>query len=316
MIITWNSSIMKLSNRNGVLFMNNYIDLHMHSLYSDDGEFTPTSLVEQCHKKGIRIMAIADHNSVKAIDVAKAKAKELNIVYIPSIEIDCTYHGINLHVLGYNINYQHPDFVQLEENVLQQELLASNQKIELTNALGFSLTKEDLHAISPNGVLTGEMFAEALLAKEEYNEHPLLVPYRKGGSRSDNPFVNFFWDYYAQGKPCYVEIVFPTLEEIITLIKKHGGVSVLAHPGNNLKGQFEILDDMVLLGIQGVEAFSNYHTPETVDYFYKKALELDILYTCGSDYHGKTKPAIALGECRCTINEYDIEEQLIKYKII
>ena len=29
-----------------------YIDLHMHSLYSDDGEFTPTQLVEMCHEAG------------------------------------------------------------------------------------------------------------------------------------------------------------------------------------------------------------------------------------------------------------------------
>ena len=40
--------------------MEKYIDLHMHSKYSDDGEFTPTQLVEQCHKAGIKVMAIAD----------------------------------------------------------------------------------------------------------------------------------------------------------------------------------------------------------------------------------------------------------------
>ena len=54
-----------------------YIDLHMHSLYSDDGEFTPTQLVEMCHEAGVKIMAIADHNWVKAIDEAKKKAEEV-----------------------------------------------------------------------------------------------------------------------------------------------------------------------------------------------------------------------------------------------
>ena len=62
--------------------MEKYIDLHMHSKYSDDGEFTPTQLVEQCHKAGIKVMAIADHNSVKAIDEAKEAAAKLNIKYI------------------------------------------------------------------------------------------------------------------------------------------------------------------------------------------------------------------------------------------
>mgnify|MGYP000066403328 CR=1 FL=1 len=97
-----------------------YIDLHMHSLYSDDGEFTPTQLVEMCHEAGVKIMAIADHNWVKAIYEAKKKAEELKIKYIPAIEIDCTYKGINLHVLGYGIDYTNPAFNQLGEDILKQ----------------------------------------------------------------------------------------------------------------------------------------------------------------------------------------------------
>lgn len=42
------------------------IDLHMHSFYSDDGEYTPTQLVDMCHESGIQIMAIAHHNWIKA----------------------------------------------------------------------------------------------------------------------------------------------------------------------------------------------------------------------------------------------------------
>ena len=99
--------------------MEKYIDLHIHSKYSDDGEFTPIQLVEQCYKAGIKIMSIADRNSVKAIDEAKEAAAKLNIKYIPGIEIDCTYNGINLHILGYGIDYSHDDFVILEKNILQ-----------------------------------------------------------------------------------------------------------------------------------------------------------------------------------------------------
>ena len=102
----------------------------------------------------------------------------------------------------------------------------------------------------------------------------------------------------------------------IEIINKHGGVAVLAHPGNNLKGKFEVFDEMVKVGIQGVEAFSNYHTKETCEYFYNKGKEHNLLITCGSDYHGKTKPAIELGETRCFINEHDIEAQLKEYKLI
>lgn len=296
--------------------MEKYIDLHMHSKYSDDGEFTPAQLVEQCHQAGIRIMAIADHNSVKAIDEAKAAAVKLGIQYIPGVEIDCTYNGINLHVLGYGIDYHHKDFTALEENVLNQELSCSKEKVRLTNELGFDVDLKALEKLSENGVYTGEMFGEVLLNDERYVDHPLLKPYRDGGERSDNPYVNFYWDFYAQGKPCYTKIVYPSLKETIDLIKRHGGTVVLAHPGNNLKGQFEVFDEMVELGVEGVEAFSNYHSRETVEYFYQAGLKHNLLITCGSDYHGKTKPAIDLGECRCTIDEIQIESQLKEYKLI
>ena len=291
-----------------------YIDLHMHSMYSDDGEYTPTQLVDMCHEAGVKIMAIADHNWIKANEEAKKHADELGMTYIPAIEIDCTYKGVNLHVLGYGIDNQEV-FNQLGEDIEKQEIACSMKKLELTNALGFDLKKEQLDALSTNGVYTGEMFGEALLNDSRYDDHELLKPYRQGGERSDNPYVNFYWDYYAQGKPCYTEIHFPTLEETIQLIHQHGGVALLAHPGNNLKGQFELFDEMVALGLDGVECFSSYHTSETNEYFYNKAKELNVLYTCGSDFHGKTKPSIYLGENGC-LNPQEIEDCLKAHHLI
>ena len=291
-----------------------YIDLHMHSMYSDDGEYTPTQLVDMCHEAGVKIMAIADHNWVKANEEAKKHADELGMTYIPAIEIDCAYKGVNLHVLGYGIDNQEV-FNQLGEDIEKQEIACSMKKLELMNALGFDLKKEQLDALSTNGVYTGEMFGEALLNDSRYEDHELLKPYRQGGERSDNPYVNFYWDYYAQGKPCYTEIHFPTLEETIQLIHQHGGVALLAHPGNNLKGQFELFDEMVALGLDGVECFSSYHTTETNEYFYNKAKELNVLYTCGSDFHGKTKPSIHLGENGC-LNPQEIEDCLKAHHLI
>lgn len=292
-----------------------YIDLHMHSLYSDDGQFSPSQLVDMSKEAGIRIMAIADHNWVKAIDEAKARAQESHVILIPAIEIDCTFQGVNLHVLGYGIDHHAPIFNQLGENVLQQELSCSLQKLKLTNQLGFELEQSQLDELSDNGVYTGEMFGEALLKDPRYLDHELLKPYRQGGKRSDNPFVNFYWDYYAQGKPCYTKVDFPDLKEVIRLINERGGVAVLAHPGNNLKDHFELFDEMVKIGLQGVECFSSYHDLEVNNYFYQKAKEHDLLMTCGSDFHGKTKPAIHLGENGC-ICPREIEQQLKKYHLI
>ena len=80
------------------------IDLHMHSFYSDDGEYTPTELVDMCYASGIQIMAIADHNWIKANNEAFLRCKELGMTYIPAIEVDCTYKGVNLHIVGYGVD--------------------------------------------------------------------------------------------------------------------------------------------------------------------------------------------------------------------
>lgn len=294
--------------------MKNYIDLHMHSIYSDDGEFLPTELVWQCRDAGIRIMAVTDHNSVKANKEAKEEADRLGIRYIPAIEMDCSYQGIDLHILGYGINENSQDFAAVEEAVERQCIVASRQALKLTRELGFDLTEGELNRISARGlkkeIWTGEIFAEALLKKDEYLDHEILKPYRPGGIRSDNPYVNFFWDFYAQGKPCYVRMNYPDLEEAIDIIHRNGGKAVLAHPGVNLKEKRELLDEIIAWGLDGIEAFSSYHTEEAMKFFCQKSKEKNLFITCGSDFHGRTKPSIGLGQSGCSIDQAEIEYQL------
>ncbi len=269
------------------------MDLHMHSKYSDDGEFTPEELVEQCAGAGISVMSITDHNCARANAVAAPLAETSGIRYIPGIEVDCTYKGVNFHVLGYGIDYRSRDFQEIEENVLKQEKKASCERLSKIRELGFQIDEAELRKLSED-VWTGEMFAEILLGKAEYVKHPLLLPYRAGGERSDNPYVNFYWDFCAQGKPCYGEVKYPSMAEAVDVIHHNGGKAVLAHPGINLKGHEDFLDEILDLALDGVEAFSSYHTPGQAQYYYEKATGRRMMVTCGSDYHGKTKPAIHL----------------------
>lgn len=289
------------------------IDLHMHSRYSDDGEYAPSELVEQCAGAGVRVMSVTDHNCTRANEEAQRAAKEKGIRYIPGIEIDCTYENVNFHVLGYGFDFKSGDFAKIEKNVTDQSARASLERLEKTQTLGFSrITQEDMLALSENSYWqrcwTGELFAEALLAMPEYAAHPLLEPYRPGGARSDNPYVNFYWDYYSQGKPCYAKTDFPAMEEIIDTIHRSHGVAVLAHPGVNLKGKENLFEDIFKLGIDGIEAFSSYHNPEQAEMFYRAAQEHHVFVTCGSDYHGKTKPSIAIGQHGCSVSEAEMEE--------
>lgn len=280
------------------------IDLHMHSKYSDDGEFSPSELVEICKKHHIQAMAIADHNSAAANEEGERAAKEAGILYIPAIEIDCMFRGGQYHMLGYGIDYKSPDFQAIEDNLRSQGLEASRKRIELTKKLGLVAEERELREVMKDSywpeLWMGEVFAAVLFNKPEYKDHPLLLPYREGGERSVNPMVNFQWDFYASGKPCYVETTFPSMEEVVAMIHKNGGIAVLAHPYANLKDKSdkeaeELLDGIIGLGIDGIECFSSYHTPELADYYYHKAKEAGIIATCGSDFHGKLKPAIEMG---------------------
>jgi len=294
--------------------MKNYIDLHMHSSFSGDGEFSPKSLVHQCKAAGVRVMSITDHDCAKANAEARIEAETLGIKYISGIEIDCRFRGKNFHLLGYGFDENGPDFVALEEYILSGERNASRERLALTRKLGFDISEAELNAISNiddgAGIWTGEVFAEILFEQTKYLDHERLLPYRAGGTKGDNPFVNFYWDYYAQGKPCYVEVDFPTMEEAIATVQRNGGKAVLAHPGHTLKGQFELFDEIAKTGIDGVEVFCSYHDEKTAQYFYEQALKHSLIFTCGSDYHGKTKPSVKIGETGCWIDPQKVEHQL------
>ena len=276
------------------------IDLHIHSCYSDDGEFSPREIVKMCKRVGIEQMAIADHNTVRGCQEAMIAAEEERIICIPAIEIDCVWNGMDFHVLGYEIEFGSEDFEKIENHIRKQRMDVSAEMLEKTKELGFEVSETEMLELSKGsyweGCWTGEMFAEVLLNKPEYREHPRLMPYRTGDERADNPYVNFYWDYYSKGKPCYAKVCFPEMKQTIDIIHKNGGYAVLAHPGVNLKDKEQCLEKIVALGLDGLEVYSSYHSKEQREFFYKEAIRLGLKMTYGSDFHGKTKPAVRLGD--------------------
>jgi predicted metal-dependent phosphoesterase TrpH len=142
------------------------------------------------------------------------------------------------------------------------------------------------------------------------------LPYRKGGPRDDYPYVNFYWDYFGQGKPCYTNLDFPDLIEAIKMVKDNGGRAVLAHPGLSLKNHRSLFSEIALSGINGVEAFCSYHSEDDAKYFYEQAERLGLFVTCGSDYHGKNKPAVFLRKTGCFLSDAEMENQLEKGELI
>lgn len=273
------------------------IDLHMHSEFSSDGEFSVDELMKKCKAAGLHYMAIADHNSVKGSRIALTKQAEYGITCIPAVEIDATMDGVNYHILGYGIDVSDPVYDELEENVETQEREAATQRVALIRKLGIDFDDVVLADIVKGGIVTGEAIAEAAMHCDSEHKHPLLQPYYEGGNRSDNPYVNFYWDYCSPGKPAYVKIDFPSVMDIIALFHEQDGIAVVAHPGVNMINPKQETASLVAVGIDGMEVFSSYHDDTSRSLFYELVQQYELLMSCGSDFHGKTKPSVKIGMC-------------------
>ena len=272
------------------------VDLHIHSTFSSDGEFTPAELVEIAKSEGLSAIAITDHNTTAGCGAALQAGQAAGIEIIPAVELDCIFQDIEFHLLGYFLDHQSEKIARYFDNIREQELLVARERVRLVNAAGIEIDLAEAQSRANDVFITGEIIAEIVLNKPNSAANPLLRPFLPGGARSDNPYVNFYWDYCAQGKPAFVPIKYISMVEAIALIRELGGIPCLSHPGANLKGRFDLLEGIVALGMQGIEVYNNYHSPEEVCYFAAKAREYGLAITCGSDFHGKTKPAIRMGQ--------------------
>jgi 3',5'-nucleoside bisphosphate phosphatase len=286
------------------------IDLHMHSNYSTDGEFSPAQLVDLCLEAGLTHAAIADHNSVRAVADALRAAAGTRLTVIPGIELDCDFKGINLHLLGYGIDHTAPVFQRIEEDFLQQAQDNSALLTRLVRQLGIDFEDDVVAGLAHEGVVTGEILAEAALLYDREGNNPLLDPYRGDGDRSDNPYVNFYWDFCAQGKPAYTLMKFISLAQAVEIVQSHHGVPVLAHPGLNIKEDQKLLGEVIAAGVLGIEVYSSYHNPAQVGFYRDAAHAQGLLVTCGSDFHGKTKKSIRIGGVDCEGQEDEIISRL------
>lgn len=274
------------------------IDLHIHTDVSSDGEYSPEKIVEKCREQGIRLAAVCDHNSVRGVSAALSAegAQTGEVKVVSGVEFDCAYGGKNFHLLGYGFDHTRGEFAQVERDIVKQEQNAAEEKIRLfTEASGIPVNAAQVMAASGNGVVTGELIAELVLARRDAGEYGLLRPYLPGGEKSDMPNVRFYWDFFAEGRPAYVPIRYLSLPDAAELVHAAGGIAVLAHPGQNLSLGDGLLSRILSEDIDGIEAFSSYHTREEAAFYLERAERNSLLATCGSDFHGRHKPQIGLG---------------------
>lgn len=243
-------------------------------------------------RKGLRVIAFADHNSVAHVEEGYRLSEEFGIELISCMELNTFHAGMDLHLLAYFIDPQNPLLQNWLVGIHREKLAQAKNRIAKLNDLGFFFTEEDLEKYSQDRLPTGASFLNAILSRPENRQDPRLQPYIRG-ERSASPYVNFYRDFLRGGKPASVPIAELSTLTAIAKVKKLGGVAVLAHPSDT--GE-EILRDLVANGLEGLEVYTPYHNPQEREAFKRFAEQYGLLMTAGSDFHGKTvKPDVELG---------------------
>ncbi len=281
------------------------IDLHVHTNHSFDSTETIKDILDVCVKENIDTIAICDHNVISG---AKLAIEDKRLTVIGAIEIDCYYKEDVIHVIGYGVELKDTIFKKVVEHYPNELKRISKKRIDLFNAyFGIEIDEEKCKKLSGNDFYTNVEITQVML---QDHIHPAFLPYTKG-ERSDSPVANFYWDYCALNKPCYVEMNLPSLDEVVETIQSAKGVVIVAHPAVNIAITDDVLDDLVKSGVEGFEISNNYHTKQEMEILRNYCEKRDLLITIGSDFHGSTKPNIQLGQTNYPWDNQKIKDALI-----
>ncbi|MCI3953304.1 MAG: hypothetical protein K0R53_2804, partial [Burkholderiales bacterium] len=78
-------------------------DLHCHSTRSD-GVLTPAAVVARAAQRGVRVLALTDHDEVSGLREAGEHAVAQGMEFVNGVEISVTWNRKTLHVVGLHID--------------------------------------------------------------------------------------------------------------------------------------------------------------------------------------------------------------------
>lgn len=263
-------------------------DLHIHSEYSFDGSESLDKIIELAKAADIEVISICDHNTTEVY-----KTDEHDIRIIPGIEIDCYFNDTIIHLLGYGINPFNEAYKELRSHYFKELDRISYQRLKLIEErYNCKLDINKIKELSPNDFFTNCEITKVLL---EESDHPGLQIY-KTGSKSENPIADFYWDNLSIGKWGYTALDIPDYRDIIKLLHDDGAVCICAHPFVNIGLDESAVDSLITAGIDGFEAYCSYHNKKISDFYHDICEKHNLIFTCGSDFHGINKPKIAIGQ--------------------
>lgn len=257
-------------------------DLHCHSTHSD-GLLAPAEVVARAAQRGVRALALTDHDEVSGLREARQHASEAKLMLIDGVEISVSWDDHTVHVVGLNID---------PENA---ELAGGLARIRSGRQRRAEMIASGLERAGIEGSLAG---ARAYVTNPELVGRAHFARFLvERGHASDVRSV--FKRYLTAGKPGYVPHQWASLQEAVHWIKASGGVSVLAHPGryglDNAKRE-SLLAAFTEMGGTAVEVVTGSHSPDQYAVWARYAQRFGLLASAGSDFHGPGESLRDFGE--------------------
>ena len=226
---------------------------------------------------GIKVIAITDHDSVEGIEAGLAAAPPAGVEVIPGIEINTDVPGAEVHVLGYYVDHTHTELREETARLRDGRIGRAKRMAEILTEMGAPVDFRRILDIAGDGAVGRPHVARALL--------------EAGHVASLN---QAFSQYIGRESPAYVERMKFTPAEACALIRRAGGVPVLAHPiffdrYGAIKSALDldtILPELQTAGLMGIEVYYSYYDVIAVEYLLTLARRYGLLTTGGTDFHG------------------------------
>lgn len=256
--------------------MGGSVDLHSHTTASD-GALGPRELVRLAARHGVRVLAVTDHDSTEGLTEAIEEAARHGIEIVPGLEINCDVPGSEIHVLGYYVDWRAEWFQAFLREQRAERAARVHRIVERLTELGMPLTAAEVFAICKEGSPGRPHVAQAMVNRG----------YVKSVREAFDRWL------HANGR-ANVPRRRLTPVEAVQVIRRAGGVPVLAHPG--LAQRDEMIPELVQAGLAGIETYYPEHSAAQIETYRATCRRLGLVATGGSDYHGPhTGRAATLG---------------------
>jgi len=247
-------------------------DLHTHSTYSD-GVLTPKELIDLAYQRGVRLLALTDHDITDGLPEAFAAARRYpDLTLIPGIEMSTDVPGNEVHILGYFLDWQDEAFQEELARLRYSRLHRAIKMVEKLRNLGYPLAWERVQAIAGVGAVGRPHIAQAML--------------EAGYVKSVNQAYDLF---LSRNGPAYVEREKQTPEEVVRMLGRVGSLCALAHP-RDLDGLQDLLSRLKAVGLVGMEVYYQDYTQSDIRRLLALAHQFQLLPLGGSDFHGLGGP--------------------------